>query len=883
MADYEITDYDGLQAMKDDLAGNYTLMNNIDASASRTKYPVGATSPGEYYGFLPIGDSSTAFTGTFDGDEYTISDLYINRGQTSNAPGYADVGLFGRLTWTGVPAGFIKDVTLKDIDIKAKSNMGGLVARLVGETSGGVPTISNCHITGILRRKNNTCGGMVGNMYQSSSAIEVEFSDCTTSVSIISITTQGGSVGGFVGITRAAQYTDCLAGGTITIAGTGGTIYCGGFAGSDETTGYSKRSAFIDCSASVAIIVSSTASTGINSVGGFIGGYKAGSNGFDCDTCYAAGTIIVLATGTYIIGGFIGFGYIMVADECAVNVAISAPNATDLEVGGFSGVRGAYTNCYSRSSVCIDGIADVDADLGGFCGKQYISGDSYVNCYSIGEINTDSTKAGGFLGTRVNGTVTACHFDTDTSGTSTAVGDGSATGITGNTTAEMKLEATYSGWAFPPTASAIWDIPTYIQPAISRSNLTVWLSEDDDYENFEAGVKDADSFSLGIPSGNEIQWLGAMKALFVGTNGDEWEIASSELDTPITPTNFTVERQSKYGSKYIQPVQINEQLLFVDFVGRKVREFTYSDAVRKFVAPDLTALSEHITESGIVGIAHQRNPDSILWVWLDDGSLISMTYEREQEVVGWAKHPIDGTVQSVCIIPSTNEDIVQISVRRNINNITYEGELVTYEGATVTLDKYVTYIEKMMPRDFGTDIDDAFFVDAGITYDSTAVSTITGLDHLDGETVKVLGDGVVFDDAVVHTGQITTKLDETTTNVSTCQVGLAFTSKLEPLKPVIMTQMGTTAASIVSAKEMGVSLLNSAGVKYGVSDDDLFDIDLDYVSLVNLSEIDGLFTGTVVVSVDSGFSLENPLIISSDSPLPLTVRALIPKLDVTGR
>lgn len=406
----------------------------------------------------------------------------------------------------------------------------------------------------------------------------------------------------------------------------------------------------------------------------------------------------------------------------------------------------------------------------------------------------------------------------------------------------------------------------------------IWLSETGDYEDFEEGVNDADSFSLAIPTTNEIRWVESLEALFVGTSGDEWKIGSNELDTPLTPTNFTAKQQSNYGSAAVQPFKVNEQILFVDFVGRKVRELTYSDAVQKYVAPDLTALAEHITSSGIVSIAHQRNPDSILWAVLDDGSLVSMTYEREQNVVAWADHPIDGKVLSVAVTPSANEDEIHLSIARDVI-ITYEYEVVTYESATVTYG--IVYIEKMMPRSFGDDIDDAFFVDCGITVtNSPASATISGLNHLEGETVTVLGDGTVYTPTAVvdKNGEV-----EISTEVTTAQVGLAYTSKLQPTKPVVSTQMGTSAASIATVKEMGVSLLNSAGVKYGASDSALYDINLDDASWVNLTEIDDLFTGTVTVAIDGGFSLEQPLIISTASPLPCTVRALIPKMDVCGR
>lgn len=406
----------------------------------------------------------------------------------------------------------------------------------------------------------------------------------------------------------------------------------------------------------------------------------------------------------------------------------------------------------------------------------------------------------------------------------------------------------------------------------------IWFSEVGDFDDFEAGLKDADSFSLTIPATNEVRWIESLEALLVGTSGGEWEVASNKFDTPITPTNFTVKQQSNYGSRNIQPAKVNEQILFVDYVGRKVRELTYSDSMQKFVAPDMTALAEHITLSGIVCIAHQRNPDSILWCVLDNGDLISMTYEREQNVVGWSKHPIDGDVQSVSITPSADEDRISLSVLRD-ETVTYEGETVTYEDETVTYG--IVYIEKMMPRIFGAELEDAFFVDSGITVTNTPASTtIAGLGHLVGKTVAVLGDGVVYTPTAVVDGSGEVEIS---TAVKKAQVGLAFTYKLEPMRPDVSGPGGTTHGSIVKVPEMGISFLNTMNAKYGVDDDALFDVDWTNARWKNNTEITGLFTGDVVVVVNGGFTLENNLIISGSDPLPATVRCLVPKLEQTGR
>jgi hypothetical protein len=186
---------------------------------------------------------------------------------------------------------------------------------------------------------------------------------------------------------------------------------------------------------------------------------------------------------------------------------------------------------------------------------------------------------------------------------------------------------------------------------------TIWLSASDDYENFKAGTKDDDSFSLTISSEtrNAIQWIAALEALLVGTSGGEWRIRSSAEDEPLTPTNYSIKQQSSYGSKYLQALQVGDAVLFADFVGRRVRELTFSDTQYKYVARDMTALAEHITDSGIVGMAYQKNPDPILWCFRADGTLLSMTYEREQNVIAWSRHPFEVgegvTSESIITIP----------------------------------------------------------------------------------------------------------------------------------------------------------------------------------------------------------------------------------------
>jgi len=148
------------------------------------------------------------------------------------------------------------------------------------------------------------------------------------------------------------------------------------------------------------------------------------------------------------------------------------------------------------------------------------------------------------------------------------------------------------------------------------------------------------------------------------------------------------------------------------------------------------------------------------------------------------------------------------------------------------------------------------------------------LPSLIGEEVAILADGVVMPNQIVDdNGRIDCSGFP---NVKKLHWGLAYESKLKPMKPVSQPDM---MSAVVTCKEMGISVHNTDDIKYGVHDDDMHDINFDHESFKNKSEIDGLFTGTVAVNVPDGFSVNLPLQITTSAPLPATVRAMIPKVD----
>ncbi len=433
-----------------------------------------------------------------------------------------------------------------------------------------------------------------------------------------------------------------------------------------------------------------------------------------------------------------------------------------------------------------------------------------------------------------------------------------------NTATKRWAEGAWSSARGYPSAVAFFE-ERVVYGFTNSDQQNIWLSETGKFEDFEAGLNDADSFALTLPTANRGRWLGSLETLAAGTTGDEWRIRATTLDAALTPTNFDIKTQTKWGSADMQSLEVNEAILFIDFVARKVREYTFSDAKQKYVSPDLTALAEDITSGGITSAAVQTRPDSIVWFTIANNPyLISMTYEREQGVVALANHPLggDGIVESVCVTPGTSEDVITLTVQRTIENNT------------------VRFIEEMQPRDWGSNDANAYFVDAGII-DTNGNTTITGLGHLEGETVSVLSDGAVLGDEVVSGEQIT--IDNAADIV---HVGLPSTYQVSPMRLDITTPKGTTHGSVKQISEIVISFFKTGGARYGDGTDTH---DIDWRTTEPYGTPPALYTGDIPrdgeggLDFGGGFSTEDNIVISGSKPLPCTVRAIIARIEQTGR
>jgi hypothetical protein len=397
-----------------------------------------------------------------------------------------------------------------------------------------------------------------------------------------------------------------------------------------------------------------------------------------------------------------------------------------------------------------------------------------------------------------------------------------------------------------------------------------------DYENFAPTATDglvaddnAVSIALNANDVNVIRWMtDDEKGLLIGTVSGEWILRPSSLQEAITPTNMSAKRSTAFGTANIQAIRTGKASIFVQRAGRKVRELAYVYEVDGFRSPDMTILSDHILKGGVVEFNYQQEPFSIVWFVRADGQLIGLTYERDQDVLGWHRHIIgggfstgDSVVESVAVIPTPagDADEVWLIVKRTIN------------GST---KRYVEYITPKFDED---DTINAFFVDCGLTYDSTPATTIMGLGHLEGETLSVLADGASHPDVVVSGGSVTLVRSS-----SVVHLGLPFVSDLETLRIDAGAQDGTAQGKTKRIHRATMRLYKTLGLKFGPSADNL-----DILSFRTSSDLMGnppeLFTGDKSVNWNDGYDTDGTMYFRQEQPLPFTLLGIFPQLVTQDR
>jgi len=333
-------------------------------------------------------------------------------------------------------------------------------------------------------------------------------------------------------------------------------------------------------------------------------------------------------------------------------------------------------------------------------------------------------------------------------------------------------------------------------------------------------------------------------------------LSSGSADA-LTPTTAQIKAQSYTGASNVQPAVTGNSILYVQDRGSRIREVSYSWEAQSYKTIDSSIMAPHLFDGyTLTDMAYMRAPYQVLWVVRSDGLLMGMTYVPEQQVIAWHQHPLaGGTIDSICVISEGTEDVLYMAVNRTING------------------SPVCYIERMSTRQF-TDQEDAFFVDSGLTYDSTPATSITGLSHLEGEDVAVLADGAVVNGLTVTSGGITLPAA-----ASVVHIGLPITATATTL-PIAFETAGMGQGRGKNVATAWLRVYRSSGIFAGPSATKL----REYKQ--RTSEVFGsppdLKSDEIEIVLSPEWSNGGQIVIQHTDPLPLTVSSLSLEVTVGG-
>jgi hypothetical protein len=406
---------------------------------------------------------------------------------------------------------------------------------------------------------------------------------------------------------------------------------------------------------------------------------------------------------------------------------------------------------------------------------------------------------------------------------------------------------------------------------------SIWGSRTGFHSNFgvSSPLQDDDALTFKIAGAqhNPIRHLIGLKQLVVLTDAGEWSVGEPRI--PLTPSSLEADQETYFGVADVTPVVIGNAILYVQSRGAILRDLRFDYTVEGLGGKDLSLFASHLFDGySLDDVAYQQTPHSIVWCCRSDGTLLGLTYLREEEVWGWHRHDTGaaGMFQHVCVVPEAGEDVVYLIVRRTIGGV------------------YHRFIEKLERREIFTFISDAFFVDSGLSWDGAPVTVIGGIGHLEGQVLAVLADGAVLyngDPAGgnaplfrVVGGSVTLPAPVApATGYSVIHAGL----------PIRFAEIETldldVAGSDVRAKRKRLPALNILVDATSRS----FYAGPDATSLYQykLTPQEGTsqvlpFTGQLEMSVIARFDNEGRILIRQQDPLPVSILGVLPPVEVGG-
>jgi len=372
----------------------------------------------------------------------------------------------------------------------------------------------------------------------------------------------------------------------------------------------------------------------------------------------------------------------------------------------------------------------------------------------------------------------------------------------------------------------------------------LWMSKSADLFNFDLGTGlDDEAIEFAILSDQ----VNAVRAVFSGrhlqmfTSGAEWMVTGD----PLTPSSIQLKRQTRVGSpidRTVAPCDVDGATLFVSRTGDELREFLFTDLEQAYQAGDLALLARHMVNTPL-----DQDYDKTrrhLHIVMADGSIASLTLFRREKVTAWSRQVTDGTFLSVAMVGAE----VYVLVKR---------------GSAYFIEA----------------LDDGYNVDAGLKgTDATPKATWSGLTHLEGRTVKVVGNGAPLGDFVVSSGSLTLDVE-----VSSVEIGLAYAHIVEPLPPTIASVKASSQGGHLRPISFTFRVRNTSALRLDVGTG-LQDIAFKRFGQAEWDQGTPAFTGDKTVRAFGWRhgGIEPLWRIEQDTPLPFVLLSVASEISLNG-
>lgn len=376
--------------------------------------------------------------------------------------------------------------------------------------------------------------------------------------------------------------------------------------------------------------------------------------------------------------------------------------------------------------------------------------------------------------------------------------------------------------------------------------FTTWSSKTGIYNDFGKSnpAEASDAIDINLPSMKRdcpeiLNLVGFTKLLVLSSSGETTVDLAAVEQVP----------QSQRGSDKPAPVVVGSTVLFVGPKGGSLRDLAYDFASDSYGSDDVTLKAKHLLAGKkIVRLAYAQDPNSIVYAVLDDGTMLTITYIKEQNAIAFSTFETPGQIEDIAVLSDGNYNDVYIAVKRNDDR----------------------YIEKIPARIIADDIMSDLLIDCATKFEN--VNKLTGLERFNGQNIVIACPDKISKTVAVNNGEAA--LDKTYSKVI---AGIPFEAKIITLDAVSENKMA--GQTIVDCK----ARISQIEAKWLYSAPDLIGTEetaLEAVECVN-KEADGkLFTGLSKQSVNSASSYDKAVIYKHTTPWPFMLLMLITKMEL---